>query len=115
MNTVSSKSLCKYLQVRDMAEIALFVLGLSKEQYQSNTHAMLSHLNVGSGTEVSIADLAKMIARVVGYKGRIVYDSTKPDGTARKLMDSTRLNALGWRPRIDLEEGIANTYQSWAQ
>jgi len=105
----------EFLHVDDMAEAALFVLDLPKEEYAANTKAMLSHLNVGSGMEISIANLAKLIARVVGYEGEIVYDSTKPDGTARKLMDSSRLSAMGWCARISLEEGVASTYKGWAQ
>lgn len=111
----TGKALREFLHVDDMAEAALFVLGLPKEQYAANTKSMLSHLNVGSGMEISIGSLAKLIAQVVGYQGKIVYDSTKPDGTLRKLMDSSRLSTLGWRASISLEEGVSSTYKSWAQ
>jgi GDP-L-fucose synthase len=111
----TGKPLREFLHVDDMAEASLFVLNLPKEQYAANTKTMLSHLNVGSGMEISIANLAKLIARVVGYEGKIVYDSTKPDGTPRKLMDSSRLSALGWQARISLEEGVANTYKGLSQ
>lgn len=109
----TGKPLREFLHVDDMAEASLFVLGLPKEQYDANTKAMLSHLNVGSGMEISIVNLAKLIAKVVGYEGKIIYDSTKPDGTPRKLMDSSRINALGWQAGISLEEGVANTYKGW--
>jgi GDP-L-fucose synthase len=69
------------------------------------------HINVGSGTDVTIADLARLVARIVGFKGGIEFDASKPDGTPRKLMSSAKLEALGWRPRISLEDGIAETYQ----
>jgi nucleoside-diphosphate-sugar epimerase len=102
----------EFLHVDDMAEASLFVLDLPKDIYDANTDPMLSHINVGTGTDVSILDLARMVAAVTGYGGRIVTDPTKPDGTPRKLMDVTRLADMGWRARIGLEEGIAGTY-SW--
>ncbi len=102
----------EFLHVNDMAAASLFVLGLPKNIYEANTQPMLSHINVGSGTDIAIAELASMIARVVGYKGRINYDTGKPDGTPRKLMDTSRLNHMGWHPAISLEQGIKDTY-SW--
>ena len=104
----------EFLHVDDMASASLFVLGLSDEAYAANTQPMLSHINVGYGEDVSIADLAAMIAEVTGFRGRITYDSTKPDGTMRKLMDSGRLTAMGWQPRVSLQEGLAETYR-WYQ
>jgi len=74
---------------------------------------MLSHVNVGYGSDVSIAKLAVLIGKTVGYKGRITYDSSKPDGTPRKLMDSSRLNALGWQAQITLKEGLVSAYQDF--
>lgn len=100
----------EFLHVDDMAEASLFVLGLDPVAYQANTQAMLSHINVGSGVDISIADLAALIARVVGYGGLIRYDATKPDGTPRKLMDVSRLERMGWKANIDLEAGIRSTY-----
>ncbi|MBC7735808.1 MAG: GDP-L-fucose synthase, partial [Candidatus Saccharibacteria bacterium] len=94
-----------------MAEASLFVLDLAPEVYQAQTQPMLSHINVGSGTDVTIADLARMIATVVGYTGRLSFDASKPDGTMRKLMDVSRLDRLGWRARISLQDGIASTYE----
>lgn len=101
----------EFLHVDDMAEASLFVLDLPRTDYKANTRPMLSHINVGSGTDISILDLARLVAKVVGYKGRIVMDSTKPDGAMRKLMDVSRLRQLGWEARIELEQGIADTYR----
>lgn len=101
----------EFLHVDDMAAASLFVLNLPKEQYQANTQPMLSHINVGSGTDISILELALLVAKVIGYKGEIKTDPTKPDGTMRKLMDVTRLADMGWRASIDLEEGVRSTYQ----
>ncbi len=101
----------EFLHVDDMAEAALFVLGLPKAQYEANTQAMLSHINVGSGAEISILDLARLVAKITGYQGAIVTDPDKPDGTPRKLLDIDRLTKMGWRPRIDLEKGITETYR----
>jgi len=100
----------EFLHVDDMAEASLFVLDLAVEVYQAQTQPMLSHINVGSGTDVTIADLARMIADVAGFRGRLTFDASKPDGTLRKLMDVSRLDRLGWRARISLQEGIATTY-----
>ena len=101
--------------VDDMAEASLFVLGLPHETYQAHTQPMLSHINVGSGSEVSIGDLARLIAEVVGYTGRISFDTTKPDGTPRKLMDSSRLEGMGWRAKVALKEGLADAYAGFQQ
>ncbi|MGA0543423.1 GDP-L-fucose synthase [Neotabrizicola sp. VNH66] len=100
----------EFLHVDDMAEASLFVLDLPKEVYEANTQPMLSHINVGSGSDVSIAGLAGMVAETTGFRGRIAFDITKPDGTMRKLMDVGRLKAMGWQARIGLQEGIAGTY-----
>ncbi|WP_425102274.1 GDP-L-fucose synthase [Tropicibacter sp. S64] len=100
----------EFLHVDDMAEASLFVLDLPKAQYDANTQEMLSHINVGSGTDVSILELAQIVARVTGFEGTIATDPSKPDGTPRKLMDVGRLRDMGWQARIGLEEGIAETY-----
>ena len=106
----SGRPMREFLHVDDMAEASLFVLDLAPEVYQAQTQPMLSHINVGSGTDVSIADLARMIAAAVGYTGRLTFDASKPDGTMRKLMDVSRLDRLGWRARISLADGISATY-----
>lgn len=100
----------EFLHVDDMAEACLFIMDLSCDVYRANTLPSLSHINVGSGKDISIADLAAMIADVVGYRGRIVYDLGKPDGTPRKIMDVGRLEAMGWKAQIGLRDGIAQTY-----
>jgi len=100
----------EFLHVDDMAEASLFVMDLDARSYAVNTRPMLSHINVGSGRDVTIAELAQIIAGVTGFAGQIAFDPTKPDGTKRKLMDVSRLAAMGWRARIDLQQGIAETY-----
>lgn len=106
----SGRPMREFLHVDDMAAASLFVMDLDAQTYQSETQAMLSHINVGSGTDVTIADLARTVARVTGFGGEIVFDATKPDGAPRKLMDVSRLTRLGWRASIGLEEGIGETY-----
>lgn len=106
----SGKPMREFLHVDDMAEASLFVLDLPRSVYEANTEPMLSHINVGTGQDVTIAELAGMIAEVTGFRGRIAFDTTKLDGTARKLMDVSRLAAMGWRARTPLRDGLANTY-----
>ncbi len=101
----------EFLHVDDMAEASLFVMDLAPEAYAANTRAMLSHINVGTGSDVSIAELAAMVAEATGFTGRLAFDPTKPDGTPRKLMDVSRLAAMGWRAKIGLKEGIADAYR----
>ena len=101
----------EFLHVDDMAAASLFVLDLDADVYQANTKPMLSHINVGSGTDISILELAQLIARVTGYEGVILTDPSKPDGTMRKLMDVTRLAQMGWQAQVSLEQGIRDTYQ----
>ncbi len=101
----------EFLHVDDMAAASLFVLGLPKDVYDRETEPMLSHINVGSGTDITILDLARTVARVVGYRHQILTDPDKPDGAPRKLMDVSRLKRLGWEASITLEDGIAQTYQ----
>lgn len=99
----------EFLHVDDMAEAALFVLDLPKRVYDRETEPMLSHINVGAGTDVTIRELAEIVARISGFSGRITFDSSRPDGTPRKLMDVSRLARMGWQAKIGLEEGIRNT------
>ncbi len=101
----------EFLHVDDMAEASLFVLNLSKDIYEQNTDPMMSHINVGSGTDISIFELAMLVAKVTGYKGQISTDRTKPDGTMRKLMNVDRLAKMGWSAQIQLEKGLADTYE----
>jgi GDP-L-fucose synthase len=101
----------EFLHVDDMAAASLFVLNLSKGIYGENTEPMLSHINVGTGTDVSILELAQLVAKITGYSGKISTDPSKPDGTMRKLMDVGRLGEMGWHARIELEQGLADTYK----
>ena len=102
----------EFLHVDDMAAASLFVLDLPKPDYDAGTSAMLSHINVGSGTDVSILELAKLVAKITNYSGRILTDKTKPDGAPRKLMDVSRMKSMGWHANIALEDGVSETY-SW--
>lgn len=101
----------EFLHVDDLAEAALFIMGLDKERYAATTSPMQSHINVGTGNDITIADLATMVAEVTGFTGNITFDSSKPDGTPRKLLDVQTLADLGWRAEITLRKGITSTYQ----
>jgi nucleoside-diphosphate-sugar epimerase len=100
----------EFLHVDDLADGALFVLDASQSTYRQSTTPMLAHINVGSGEDISIADLAGMMAEVTGFSGRIAYDPSRPDGTPRKLLDVSKLAAMGWRSSMPLEEGVRQTY-----
>ena len=100
----------EFLHVDDMAEASLFVLDLPQDIYTANIQPMLSHINVGTGREVSIGELAQMVAEVTGFKGKLGFDTSKPDGTMRKLMDVSRLADMGWRAQIELKQGLQETY-----
>ena len=106
----TGKAMREFLHVDDMAAACLHVMNLDKDKYQSVTEPMLTHLNVGTGTDVTLRELAETIGSVVGFKGAISWDSSKPDGTPRKLMDSSKLRALGWEPKISLLAGLQKTY-----
>jgi GDP-L-fucose synthase len=103
----------EFLYVDDMAAASVHVMHLDKATYEQHTQPMLSHINVGYGDDVSILEAAQLIAQTVGYQGLIKTDPSKPDGTPRKLMDSTRLNALGWQAKVDLRTGLALAYQDF--
>ncbi len=103
----------EFLYVDDMADASVYIMNLDKPTYDKHTPPMLSHINVGVGDDLTIANLAKTISKVVGFEGQIEFDSTKPDGTPRKLMDSTRLNNLGWQAKVNLENGLISAYQDF--
>lgn len=107
----TGKPMREFLHVDDMAAASVHVMELDAKTYQANTAPMLSHINVGTGVDCTIREMAETMARVVGYEGKLVFDSTKPDGTPRKLMDVSRLSALDWHYQISLEEGLTKTYQ----
>jgi GDP-L-fucose synthase len=100
----------EFLYVDDMAEACLHIMELDRETYARNTQPMLSHINIGTGEDLSIRNLAKTISEIVGYRGRIAFDTSKPDGTPRKLMDVGRMKSLGWQPQIQLRGGLALAY-----
>ena len=104
----------EFLYVDDMAQASLFVLKLDEKIYQANTEKMLSHINVGTGNEITIKEVAEIMREVVGFKGELFFDTTKPDGVSRKLIDISRLSKMGWHHSINLREGLEKTYE-WYQ
>jgi len=111
----SGKPMREFLHVNDMAAASVHVMNLANDIYQANTQPMLSHINVGTGVDCTIRELAETMKKVVGFEGELVFDTTKPDGTPRKLMDVSRLKALGWQASISLEVGLRQTYQWFLQ
>ena len=109
----TGKPLREFLHVDDLAEAALHVMNLEQKQYTENTEPMCSHINIGSGEEISIASLAKKIAKITNFQGSIEFDLSKPDGSPRKLMSSSRLSNLGWKPKINIDDGLSNAYQEY--
>lgn len=103
----------EFLYVDDMAAASVFVMNLPKAQYDQYTRPMQSHINVGFGSDITIAELAHAVANVIGYAGQITFDASQPDGSPRKLMDSSRLNSLGWSAQVPLTEGLALAYQDF--
>ena len=103
----------EFLYVDDMAAASVFVMDLDKVTYDSQTESMQSHINVGFGSDVTIAELAKAVGAAVGYQGAISFDATKPDGAPRKWMDSSRLNKLGWKAQVDIVRGLEFTYEQF--
>lgn len=109
----SGKPFREFLYVDDMASACVHVMNLPKATYDKHTLPMQSHINVGFGSDVTIADLAHTVGKVIGYQGEISFDSTKPDGAPRKLMDSARLNSLGWSAKVNLEDGLSLAYKDF--
>jgi GDP-L-fucose synthase len=103
----------EFLFVDDMATASVFVMQLNKKIYDNQVQPMQSHLNVGFGSDITIADLAKAVSKAVDYQGQIIFDSTKPDGAPRKWLDSSRMNKLGWQPVVSLERGLQIAYRSF--
>src|SRR5690606_15727131 len=107
----SGKPMREFLEVDDMAAASIHVMELDAETFKANTQPMLSHINVGTGIDCTIRELAETVAKVIGFQGRLEFDATKPDGTPRKLMDVSRLANLGWKASISLEDGLRDAYQ----
>ena len=101
----------EFLYVDDMAAASLFVLELDEQTYKANTQPMLSHINVGTGVDVTIREMAETMKQVVGFKGALIFDSAKPDGAPRKLIDVSRLSNMGWNYSVNLKDGLSKTYQ----
>ena len=107
----SGSAMREFLYVDDMADASVYIINLEKSIYENNTDDMLSHINVGTGKEISIKDLAELIKFITKYKGNIIFDKAKPDGTLRKCIDVSKLNSLGWSSSINLEDGLRKTYE----
>ena len=107
----TGKPMREFLHVDDMAAACVHVMELDEQTYRANTQPMLSHINVGTGVDCTIRELAETVARVTGYSGKLVFDASKPDGTPRKLLDVSRLRALGWAAQIGLEDGLRDAYR----
>jgi len=105
----------EFLHVDDMAAACVHVMNLDHATCEEHTQPMLSHINVGTGRDLPIADLARLVARIVGFEGELRFDTSRPDGTPRKLLDVSRLAALGWKARIELEEGLAGAYAEFLE
>ncbi len=103
----------EFLYVDDMAEASLHVMDLDKAIYDAHTQSMQSHLNIGTGSDVRISTLAEIVGQVVGYSGKIEFDSSRPEGPQRKLLNTSRLTELGWNARVTLKQGIKNTYSDF--
>ena len=107
----SGNAMREFLYVDDMAAASLFILELDKDTYNANTQPMLSHINIGTGKDVTIREVAETIKDIVGFKGDLIFDTEKPEGPPRKLIDVSRLTNMGWKYSIDLEEGLKKTYK----
>jgi GDP-L-fucose synthase len=111
----SGKPMREFLYVDDMAAASVYVMQLERETYAANTGPMHSHINVGTGEDTTIGELASLVGEVVGYRGRVVFDASKPDGAPRKLLDVSKLKSLGWSARTPLPEGLRRAYQAFLE
>jgi GDP-L-fucose synthase len=109
----SGKPMREFLYVDDMAAASVYVMQLDTATYATNTEPTHSHLNVGTGEDATIGDVAKLIGKVVGFRGRIEFDTSKPDGTPRKLLDVSKLQALGWHAKVSLKDGLERAYRDF--
>lgn len=111
----TGKVMREFLNVDDMAAASVFVMQMENSVYQDNTEPMLSHINVGTGKDVTIAELAQTVKEVVAFEGKLVFNADKPEGTPRKLLDVSRLNNMGWNAKIDLKTGLMGAYDDYLQ
>ena len=109
------ETLREFLYVDDMAQATIHVMNLDTDTYDAHTHPRESHLNVGVGKDITIRELATLIAKTVDYHGAIEFDTTRPRGTPRKLLDSSKIRALGWQPEVGLEQGLALAYKDYLE
>ena len=107
----TGKAMREFLYVDDMAKASIFVLDLDKQTYHDNTEAMLSHINIGTGVDVTTRELAETMKQVIGFKGELIFDTAKPDGAPRKLIDVSRLSNMGWKYSAELKRGLEQTYK----
>lgn len=107
----TGKVMREFMYVDDMAEASLFVLELDYNNYQANIRPTLSHINIGTGIDISIRELAQAMCNIIGYQGKLLFDTTKPDGPTKKLLNISRLKNMGWTYSVDLNEGLKKTYQ----
>lgn len=105
----------EFLHVDDMAAACVHIMNLDKATYKAHTDTMSSHINVGTGEDITIKELAELVAKTVGFAGRIEFDDSKPDGTLRKLLDVSRLKSLGWIPSIQLPNGLSSAYENFCE
>jgi len=103
----------EFVYIEDMSEAIIHIMNLDLAQYRKHTEDMVSHINIGFGSDVSIDELARKLVKIVGYEGKIIFDLNKPDGVLRKLMDSTLIESLGWKASVGLEDGLALTYNDY--
>jgi len=107
----TGKAMREFLYVDDMAEASLFVLELDEKTYQANTKPMLSHINIGTGKDVTICEMAETMKEVIGFKGKLTFDTAMLDGALRKLIDVSRLSNMGWEYSVNLKDGLSKTYK----
>ena len=103
----------EFLHARDVAEACIYLMNLSKSKFYNFKRKNSEHINIGSGNEISISNLSKIISRIIGYKGKIVFDKSKPNGTKRKLLDSSIITKMGWKPKINIKQGIEESYKDF--
>ena len=107
----SGKSMREFLHVNDMADASIYIMDLDKRMLENETDPMLSHINIGTGTDITIKDVAQIVKEVVGFYGKIIFNAKMPDGTKRKLLDVSKIESLGWKSTIALKDGLKETYE----